>query len=113
MPAAALAYMASASAFSNAARLMPALLCAVASSLASSCSSSCTSPWAASVWAVCLIRSAVLVNLGRDCTALAALAALAATDCATEESILVVSAAAGSATLWATMAAASTDAPKR
>ena len=78
-----------------------------------SCSSSCTSPWAASVWAVCLIRSAVLVNLGRDCTALAALAALAATDCATEESILVVSAAAGSATLWATMAAASTDAPKR
>ena len=89
------------------------LLCAVASSLASSCSSSCTSPWAASVWAVCLIRSAVLVNLGRDCTALAALAALAATDCATEESILVVSAAAGSATLWATMAAASTDAPKR
>ena len=58
-------------------------------------------------------RCAVLVNLGRDCTALAALAALAATDCATEESILVVSAAAGSATLWATMAAASTDAPKR
>jgi len=52
-------------------------------------------------------------ELGRDCTALAALAALAATDCATEESILVVSAAAGSATLWATMAAASTDAPKR
>ena len=113
MPAAALAYMASASAFSNAARLMPALLCTVASSLVSSCSSSCTLPWAASVWAVCLIRSVVLVNLGRDCTALAALAALAATDCATEESILVVSAAAGSATLWATMAAASTDAPKR
>lgn len=55
----------------------------------------------------------LLAKLQHIADAPAALAALAATDCATEESILVVSAAAGSATLWATMAAANTDAPKR